>query len=282
MITSNEPVRLFELSIEPLSGQAGGSTERLNMANRRMFSKEITNSSEFQMMSPSAQALYLHIGMNSDDDGFCEVFTIVRMTESKPDDLRALHERGFVYLIDSKVGIVKDWHTNNDIRSDRYTRSKHLDNPQYADVYMAIMEDKIQHLSRYKNTTPTLGLGITSGITSGMTQDRIGKDRIEAVADAPATYEVSEEEPEYKKPKKETYPNARKVFKWFPDREPSWGINSTELKCGSLLFDRGEDKVKKAIAYCVNHMDEEGFPIPRLSPYLLETNWPRISAYGKR
>lgn len=141
------------------------------MAQRRMFSKEITNSSDFQMMSPSAQALYFHIGMNADDDGFCEVFTIVRMTESKPDDLRSLHERGLVYLVDSKVGIVRDWHINNDIRSDRYTKSKYLSDPKYGDVYKTIMQDKIQSLSRYKD-------GITDGITIGITQDRLGKDRL--------------------------------------------------------------------------------------------------------
>lgn len=152
-----------------------------------MFSKEITNSSEFQMMSPSAQALYFHIGMNADDDGFCEVFTIVRMTESKPDDLRSLHERGLVYLIDSKVGIVKDWHTNNDIRSDRYTRSKYLDNPKYGEVYTAIMQDKIQHLSRYK----ALPVGITSGITDGITQVRLGKDSNTRVAIAPQEISIT-------------------------------------------------------------------------------------------
>lgn len=129
------------------------------------------------MMSPSAQALYFHIGMNADDDGFCEVFTIVRMTESKPDDLRSLHERGLIYIIDSRVCIVKDWHTNNDIRVDRYTRSKHLDDSNYSETYMIIMKEKIKHLSKYKlnNKNP----GITSGITSGITQVRIGKDRLD-------------------------------------------------------------------------------------------------------
>jgi len=148
------------------------------MAQRRMFSKEITNSSDFQMMSPSAQALYFHIGMNADDDGFCEVFTIVRMTESKPDDLRALHERGLVYLIDSKVGIVKDWHTNNDIRTDRYTRSKYLDDNHYGDIYRTIMQEKISHLSRYKDDS----IGITSGSTNGTTQDRLGEVSIGKVS----------------------------------------------------------------------------------------------------
>lgn len=166
------------------------------MAQRRMFSKEITNSSDFQMMSPSAQALYFHIGMNSDDDGFCEVFTIVRMTESKPDDLRALHERGLVYLVDSKVGIVKDWHTNNDIRSDRYTRSKYLDDPKYGDIYKTIMQEKVVHLSRYKNCLP---VGITTGITKGITQDRLGKDRIDKVNTIRASKEPAEVTPKFSK-----------------------------------------------------------------------------------
>jgi hypothetical protein len=140
-----------------------------------MFSKEVTNSSDFQMMSHSAQALYFHIGMNADDDGFCEVFTIVRMTESKPDDLRALQERGFIYIVDSRVCIVKDWHTNNDIRVDRYTKSKYLEDPKYGGVYLTIMEDKIKHLARYQIALPS---GSTDGSTDGTTQVRLGKVRL--------------------------------------------------------------------------------------------------------
>ncbi len=140
------------------------------MANRRMFAKEITNSSDFQMMSPSAQALYLHIGMNSDDDGFCEVFTIMRMTESKPDDLRALHERGFIYIVDSKVCIVKDWHTNNHIQSDRYVKSKYLDDPKYGDIYKTIMAEKVANLSRYSKCI--------QGVSKVDTQVRLGKVRL--------------------------------------------------------------------------------------------------------
>lgn len=147
-----------------------------NMAQRRMFSKEITNSSDFQMMSPSAQALYFHIGMNSDDDGFCEVFTIVRMTESKPDDLRALHERGLIYIIDTKVCIVKDWHTNNYIQADRYTRSKYLDNPIYGDVYKVIMEDKVAHLGRYSPQT-TLRIQDVSKVDTQVRLDKVRLDK---------------------------------------------------------------------------------------------------------
>lgn len=250
-----------------------------------MFSKDITNSSEFQMMSPSAQALYFHIGMNADDDGFCEVFTIVRMTESKPDDLRSLHERGLIYLVDSKVGIVKDWHTNNDIRSDRYTRSKYLDNPQYGDVYMAIMEDKIQHLSRYRNENKVLtglNLGITGGTTTGITQDRLGKDRIPGVAIAPQEYDLVTSFEEEKPPKKPSkYPNAKTVFSWFPNPQKSWALNTTELKHAELLFDRGEDKVKSRLRYLKENEDSDFLP-SITKPSDLERKWVDLEAYAKR
>ena len=91
------------------------------MANRRMFSKTITNSSRFLMMPLSTQALYFHLGMNAEDDGFCEHFTIIRMTDAKPDDLRILQAKGFIKIFDDQVLVILDWRENNFIRSDRYT-----------------------------------------------------------------------------------------------------------------------------------------------------------------
>ena len=97
------------------------------MAQRRMFNKTITNSSRFLMMPQSAQNLYFHFGMNADDDGFCEHFTVMRMTESKPDDLKILHSKGFVKVFDDKVLVILDWKENNYIQKDRYTPSKYLE-----------------------------------------------------------------------------------------------------------------------------------------------------------
>lgn len=64
--------------------------------------------------------------MNADDDGFVEHFTIMRMTESKPDDLKVLQAKEFVMVFDEKVLVVLDWKENNFIRSDRYTPSRYL------------------------------------------------------------------------------------------------------------------------------------------------------------
>lgn len=88
--------------------------------------------------------------MNADDDGFCEVFTIMRMTDSKPDDLRSLHEKGFLFVIDSKVCIIKDWHENNQLRLDRYKKSTYLLDPKFEELYSIIMVEKIKEIDQYK------------------------------------------------------------------------------------------------------------------------------------
>lgn len=92
-----------------------------------MFSKTITNSSQFLMMPQSSQNLYFHLGMNADDDGFCEHFALMRMTDSKPDDLKILQAKGFVSVFDDKVLVITDWKENNYLRADRYTASKYLE-----------------------------------------------------------------------------------------------------------------------------------------------------------
>lgn len=228
------------------------------------------------MMSPSAQALYFHIGMNADDDGFCEVFTIVRMTESKPDDLRSLHERGFIFLIDSKVGIVKDWHTNNDIRSDRYTRSKYLNNAQYGDVYKTIMQDKIQHLTRYKNEP----LGITEGSTGGTTQVRLGKDSIHTSVAPLREEKVSGEE--IRNPSsKSKYPHALEVFALWGAYPKNWTSpkNSMHREAAENLYtEQGIEEIKSALAYIKKHKSDDYFPQIE-TPYDLDNKWLKLEAF---
>ncbi len=117
------------------------------------------------MMPQSAQNLYFHLGMNADDDGFCEHFAIMRMTASNPDDLSVLIVKGFVHAFDEKVLVILDWKENNYLRSDRYTPSNYLET--YKEDLLSLEEKGKQ----------TLLFGIPDGRQSA-TQDRIGKDRI--------------------------------------------------------------------------------------------------------
>jgi len=138
------------------------------MANRRMFSKSITNSSRFLMMPQSAQNLYFHFGMNADDDGFCEHFSIMRMTDSKPDDLKVLQAKGLVRVFDDQILIITEWKENNYIRSDRYEPSK----------YLEIYKEELKLLASNNNISDNNISGIPNG-NQMATQGRLGKVRID-------------------------------------------------------------------------------------------------------
>jgi len=58
------------------------------VAQRRMFSKKITDTDIFLDMPLSSQALYFHLNMHADDDGFVSnAKTIRRMIGASEDDL---------------------------------------------------------------------------------------------------------------------------------------------------------------------------------------------------
>jgi hypothetical protein len=98
------------------------------MANRRMFNKEIVNSDAFTSMPISSQALYFHLGMEADDDGFVNnPLRVARTINVGGDDLKVLILKKF--LIDFQTGIVviKHWRKNNQIRYDRYNQTNYLE-----------------------------------------------------------------------------------------------------------------------------------------------------------
>ena len=91
------------------------------MAERRMFAKTIVDSDAFMDMPLSTQALYFHLSMRADDDGFINnPKKIQRMIGASDDDMRVLILKRFVLCFDSGVIVVKHWRINNYIRSDRY------------------------------------------------------------------------------------------------------------------------------------------------------------------
>lgn len=96
------------------------------MAQRRMFSKTITQSSVFLRMPMSSRLLYYDLGMNADDDGYCEWYPVTTMTGAKEQDLQVLQANGLIKVFDENVLIIKDWKENNYIQKDRYTPSKYL------------------------------------------------------------------------------------------------------------------------------------------------------------
>lgn len=98
------------------------------MAHKRMFSKDITESDAFADMPLSSQALYFHLGMSADDDGFVNnAKKIQRGIGASPDDLNLLIAKKFLIPFDSGVVVIKHWRINNTIRNDRKNDTKYSD-----------------------------------------------------------------------------------------------------------------------------------------------------------
>jgi len=91
------------------------------MAERRMFARSIIDSDAFLDMSASAQALYFHLGMRADDDGFVNnPKKIQRMVGAADDDMRILIAKRYVIAFESGVLVIKHWKIHNYIQNDRY------------------------------------------------------------------------------------------------------------------------------------------------------------------
>ena len=77
-------------------------------------------------MPSSAQALYFHLGLAADDDGFLNSpMSVLRMVGGCRDDLNLLFVKKFVIPFESGVCVIRHWKAHNTVRSDRYKATIH-------------------------------------------------------------------------------------------------------------------------------------------------------------
>ena len=147
------------------------------MAERRMFAKTIIDSDMFLDMSLSTQALYFHLSMRADDDGFVNnPKKIQRMIGCGDDELKMLVAKKFIIPFESGICVIKHWRIHNYIRTDRYKET-----PYQEEKSQLILKDNNSYTLSNEVTT----VGIPSGIPGGVqhehqceTQVRLGKDRL--------------------------------------------------------------------------------------------------------
>lgn len=98
------------------------------MAQKRMFDKRVIDSDNFLEMPLSTQAVYFHLNMRADDDGFVDNWkSILRLIGGKEDDLKVLISKKFVIPFEKGVIVIKHWKLNNVLRKDRYIETIHQD-----------------------------------------------------------------------------------------------------------------------------------------------------------
>lgn len=129
-----------------------------------MFSLRVINTDKFLEMPPSTQALYFHLGMRADDDGFVSSpKMIAKIANCGNDDLEILISKNYIIPFESGIIVVADWKENNYIQSDRYRKTNYKEE---------LGELKLENNVYILDTEHIQTVPITD------TQDRIGKDRI--------------------------------------------------------------------------------------------------------
>lgn len=123
------------------------------MAQKRMFSKVILDADKFMDMPAECQALYFHLAMKADDEGFgAGPNKMLKMLDLDKGHLQKLEQGGFIYLFDSGVYLVRHWHIHNRIRKDRagetiYQQEKSKVAVDDTGVYIMSSENKQKPVS---------------------------------------------------------------------------------------------------------------------------------------
>ena len=138
----------------------------IGMAQRRMFSRKITESDQFLDMPMSAQVLYFHINMQADDDGFVgNAKTIKRMIGASDDDLKLLIAKQFLIPFETGIVVIRDWKIHNYIQKDRYSETFY----QHEKAQLETLGNK-----QYQR----MDTECIQDVSSLDTQVRLGKDRL--------------------------------------------------------------------------------------------------------
>lgn len=149
------------------------------MAERRMFAKTIIDSDSFLDMPLSSQALYFHLSMRADDEGFVNnPKKIARMIGASDDDFKVIVAKNFVIPFESGIVVIKHWRIHNYIQKDRFKETVYKeerselelkDNGAYT-ISEGVYTECIQNVSRLETQD-----------SIGKYRDSIGKVSIEEI-----------------------------------------------------------------------------------------------------
>ena len=149
------------------------------MAERRMFTKKITESDAFLDMPSSTQMLYFHFSMNADDDGFVNnPKKIQKMCGASDDDFKLLIAKSFIILFDSGIIVIKHWKMHNYIQADRYRPTDYVEEKSM----LGIKSNKAYTLDVSKMDTECIQngyIGKDSIDKESIDKDSIDKDSID-------------------------------------------------------------------------------------------------------
>ena len=183
------------------------------MAERRMFSKKITEADQFTELPPTTQALYFHLCMSADDDGFSnEIRKSMFNAHASTTDFKTLVDKRFIIPFDSGVIVIKHWKMHNLIRNDRYKETQFVEEKAMLLLKKngAYTEADTVGIPNVNQTDTQYRLGEDSVGKDRLGEDRRGKDN----SCAKRTSEIDERFDRFwdEYPRHEKKKDARKAF----------------------------------------------------------------------
>lgn len=155
------------------------------MAERRMVSKTIMQTQKFLRLPLETQALYVHLVINSDDDGIVEAFPVVRMIGASEDSLGLLVIKQFIKpLNQDMVYFITDFNEQNKIRPDRHKPSIHRDlaiQQLGLEVDGSRLVEPGKAVLELKEECQTVDGQVTDKCPHSIGKDSIGKDSIDNI-----------------------------------------------------------------------------------------------------
>ena len=111
-----------------------------------MFCLDVVDTDKFLDMPSSAQALYFHLGMRADDNGFvASPKRVTSMVNCGSDDFKLLIAKGYLIPFESGVVVIRHWKQNNYIRPDRYNETKHKEELQMLECNDGVYSAKYDY-----------------------------------------------------------------------------------------------------------------------------------------
>lgn len=140
------------------------------MSKRRMFSSDIINSDRFIEMSLASQAVYFHLAMTADDDGFINSATrTIRAVCGRAENVEELINNDFLIRFQSGILLVRHWNLHNQLKKDRYTPTMYTN-----EMNQVVQIDKVYYL---KSETECIHSG-------SIMEPQISKEKISLVIDS--------------------------------------------------------------------------------------------------
>jgi hypothetical protein len=252
-----------------------------------MFNPEIVESDAFLEMPISTQALYFHLGMYADDDGFVSPKKIMRLINAADDDLKVLKTKRFVLPFESGVVVIKHWLIHNLIRADMYKETLYKiekaklglnDSGAYTELREGVGELRKIEAPKWLKERRKEGL---CTVNVPQTVPRLGKVRLGKVRLGKVSKgkNINTATP--------SVAGIPEVIKSFESVNPSiksgklYGNTTQRAAAESLINLFGLEAVLLNAKKAVEILAKQYAP-KVTTPYELEKNWARVMAYSEQ